>query len=90
MGVAVPQDSQPVASLRHENAVDRVTTSAQCCVELRGASAWWCGRGGGSGPLHGQPDGATAQSDCARFLAAGLELAQWLPESVETGASHHV
>lgn len=56
--------------------------SAQCC-RLRGASAWWCGTGGGSGPQRGRPDGVRAQSDSARFLAAGLEPAQWLPGSDE-------
>lgn len=56
--------------------------SAQCC-RLRGASAWWCGTGGGSGPQHGRPDGVRAQSDSARFLAADLEPAQWLPGSDE-------
>lgn len=57
--------------------------SAQYSGKLRGASTWWCGRGGGLGPLHGRPDGATAQSDSARFLATGLEPAQWLPGSDE-------
>lgn len=55
--------------------------SAQCCGEFRGASAWWCGTGGGSGPQHGRPDGVMAPSDSAQFLAAGLEPVQWLPGS---------
>lgn len=56
---------------------------AVCCGELRGAWAWWCGTGGGSGPQHGQLDGATARSDSARFSAANLAPAQWTPESEE-------
>lgn len=64
--------------------------SAPCYGELRGAPAWWCGTEEGSGPQHGRPDGATAQSDSAQFLAASLEPAQLLPGSVETGASRHV
>lgn len=34
LGIAVQKDSQPVSSLRHENAVvlDRVTTSLPCGV----------------------------------------------------------
>lgn len=51
--------------------------------ELREASAWLCGTGGGSGPRRGRPGGAMALSDSARFLAAGLGPARWLPGSEE-------
>lgn len=57
--------------------------SAQCCGDFRGASAWWCGTGEGSGLLHGRPDEVMALSGSAQFLAAGLEPAQWLPGSDE-------
>lgn len=84
---------QPAAaSLRHGNVdfMDSDSLSVQCCRKLRGATAWWCATGGDSGPQHGRPDGAMALNDSARFLAAGLAPALWPPESVETGAFHHV
>lgn len=73
------------ASLRHGNAavLDDGGLSAGCCGALRGGRAWWCGTGGGSGPLRGRPGGATARSDSARFSASSPEPAQWLPESEE-------
>ena len=57
--------------------------SSPIAGELREASAGWCGTGGGSGPQHGRPCGATAPSDSALFLAASLEPAQWIPGSEE-------
>lgn len=47
----------------------------------RGASAWWCGTGVGSGPRPGRPGEAMAPSDFARFLASVPAPAQWLPGS---------
>lgn len=57
--------------------------SSLCLGELRAAPAGWCETGEGSGPQHGRPDGATALSDSARFLAASPAPAQWLPGSDE-------
>lgn len=61
--------------------------SAQSCGGPRGASTWWCGTGGDSGPQHGRPGGATALSDYAQFLAAGPAPARWLSGSEEEKAT---
>lgn len=69
-----------VASLRcgNANVLNRATVSLPRVLrELREATAWWCATGGDSGPQHGRPDGATALSDSAQFLAAGLAPALW-------------